>query len=308
MKYVKCNLCGANNTEKILSGRDRWITYDPTTFDLVRCLNCALVYINPQPAEEELAKFYPTDYSPYKAEHQVFNYGYPMRFLRKLKRMLGSNKPATRNSTPRPIDPEPSKRVLDFGCGSGRFLKLLEEEHPNWALYGFDISTNQRIEQLTGRIKIYRGQMQDFIINLTPQSFDIIYLNNSLEHLNDPSQTLRLLIPLLKYGGELIVEVPNINSIKFKIFGKNFSSLDIPRHLYMFNPETLRALLQKNSLTIQQTLFGGSPKSLVRSLYFFLRIRIERLSPLLFYLADITTRLTGNKLNDDVIIMTATRD
>lgn len=307
MKHIKCNLCGADNAEKLLSGRDRWMTNDPTVFKLVRCRNCSLVYINPQPTEEELVKFYPTDYSPYSLEYQTFHYSYPLNFLRKIRRMIWPMKPAALNTMPSFIDQDQPKKVLDFGCGGGRFLKLLEKQHPDWDLYGFDIATNRQIEQLTDRIKIYRGQMQVLLDDLTLQSLDIIYLNNSLEHLNDPDQTLRLLIPFLKHGGELFVEVPNIDSIKFKIFGKHFSSLDIPRHLYMFSPQTLRALLQKNGLTIQKTSLSGSSKSLIRSLYFLLRIRTQRLNPLLFRIANLITKLTSNKLNDDVITITTTK-
>lgn len=247
MKHIKCNLCEKDDGEKILSGRDRWATNDPTIFDLVRCRNCALVYIDPQPTEEELTKFYPVNYSPYNAEYQIFHYGYLLNFFKKLKRAIRPRKLAVIDTKPHAIDQEVApKRVLDFGCGSGRFLKLLEDKHPDWTLYGFDIATNRQIEKMNSRIKIYRGQIQYILDNLAPQSLDIIYLNNSLEHLNDPTKTLRLLIPLLKHGGEISIEVPNIDSIKFKIFGKHFSSLDIPRHLYMFSPITLGALLQKN--------------------------------------------------------------
>lgn len=309
MKHIKCNLCEKDDGEKILSGRDRWATNDPTIFDLVRCRNCALVYIDPQPTEEELTKFYPVNYSPYNAEYQIFHYGYLLNFFKKLKRAIRPRKLAVIDTKPHAIDQEVApKRVLDFGCGSGRFLKLLEDKHPDWTLYGFDIATNRQIEKMNSRIKIYRGQIQYILDNLAPQSLDIIYLNNSLEHLNDPTKTLRLLIPLLKHGGEISIEVPNIDSIKFKIFGKHFSSLDIPRHLYMFSPITLGALLQKNDLVIQKTLLGGSPKGLLRSFYFFLHIERQSFNPLLFRLASLIIKLTGNRLNDDVITMTATKN
>ncbi len=308
MKHVICNLCGKDDAEDILSGSDRWITRYPTIFNLVRCRNCSLYYINPQPTMEELAKFYPTDYAPYSTGYQSLHYGFLLNLLRRIKQKIMPTRHIAITTMSPAIDKESPKKILDFGCGGGYFLRSLGKQHPSWTLYGFDISTNPLTEKLSDHIKVYRGQAQNLLNYFTKKDLDIIYLNNSLEHLNDPTQIMRLLTTLLNDNGEFIIEVPNIDSIKFKVFGKNFSSLDIPRHLYMFNPKTLRMLLEKNGFTVRKISISGSPKSLLRSFYFFLHLDKRRFNPLLFRIASLTTKLTGNKLNDDVITITAVKN
>ena len=50
----------------------------------------------------------------------------------------------------------------------------------------------------------------------------------------------------LKDEGRLIAEVPNIASYDAKIYGHYWRYLDVPRHLYHFDPVSIKVLLEKN--------------------------------------------------------------
>ena len=95
-----------------------------------------------------------------------------------------------------------SLSVLDFGCGQGFLLKLLENY--NYDLYGYDFS-KKLVEiacQNTRASKIY---------NKLPvnRKYDIIILSEVLEHLQDPLSILKDLKNKLKKEGYLIITVPN---------------------------------------------------------------------------------------------------
>lgn len=90
-----------------------------------------------------------------------------------------------------------------------------------------------------------------------------------LEHLHKPDVYLKEIRSLLKKGGKLIIEVPNIASPVAKIFKENWFELDVPHHLYQFTLESLRLLLGKNGFRIEKASYFSleqSTYSLIQSL------------------------------------------
>jgi 2-polyprenyl-3-methyl-5-hydroxy-6-metoxy-1,4-benzoquinol methylase len=203
----------------------------------------------------------------------------------------------------RKADTVTEKTVLDFGCGAGKNLLALRAEHTKWKLYGFDISANKEVITIGNDISIIYDDINKLKDSFNHEYFDIIYMNNVLEHLSDPIQTLKDLKHLLKNDGTIIIEVPNIDSIKFKIFGKYFSSLDIPRHLYDFSPKTLSIICEKSGLKIKSFTLNGSTKSTLRSIYYMFGIYKKDLNRILFKIISVLTKMIGEKnINEDVIV------
>jgi SAM-dependent methyltransferase len=294
MKKVSCNLCGGTSYTEVLKGRDRYVGVDDIEFTLVRCTACGLVYLNPQPTIVEIQKYYPKDYPPYLTGNAVFRYGPVSRLLQKALHNLYSNPPTKQ----RVIKDDSTLKVLDFGCGSGSMLMALHEDHPRWELYGFDLSTNQEIKKL-GAITLYYDDLTELEHNFASGSFDRIYLNNVLEHLHDPGATLERLRNLLRDNGTIIIEVPNIESFKSRLFGKYFASLDIPRHLYHFSPGTLTRLCKKSGLSVESLTFSGSAKCTTMSLYYVLGLRARPFNPILFRVLDSMAIVIGRKRVDN---------
>jgi SAM-dependent methyltransferase len=79
---------------------------------------------------------------------------------------------------------------------------------------------------------------------LGPQSFDVITMWHSLEHVHRPMAVLEEAYRLLAPGGKLVVAVPNIDSLAFRWFGAAWFALDLPRHLTHFAPWSLQQMLQ----------------------------------------------------------------
>jgi SAM-dependent methyltransferase len=311
MKRIPCILCGSDEQKLVLQTSDLNQHIDDRVFNLVKCQKCSLHFLSPQPSFEELAPYYPSDYAPYEKNYQVFAENKLINFFRKFK-----NKTKSKSDFARPTPTISTKvldtsikNVLDFGCGGGSYLLWIQANHPNWKLYGFDIATNAELSELGKGIVIIRGDIELLEKHIPKGSLDIINLANVMEHINNPLETLRTLCTYLKKGGEFIIEVPNIDSIKFKIFGKYLSNLDIPRHLYHFNKETMSKICEKIGLTVKNVQLTGSAKSTVRSLYNMFGLRRKKIGPMMYRCMNTLTNIIGkNRINDDAVILVATKN
>lgn len=305
MQTINCNICGSSQSDKLLDGYDRYTVVDKTSFTLVKCRSCGLIYMNPQPSMAELAKYYPADYPPYQPQ-AIFVYGPILRSIQSLYHRISPPRVTAAKAAAVSTDTS-VKKVLDFGCGAGHTLVRLQAQHPQWQLFGFDISANKEVKKI-GNVTIYYDDFEKMEGDFESNSFDIIYLNNVLEHVLDPHETLTRLRNLLKPGGDMIIEIPNIASIKFRIFGKYFSSLDIPRHLYHFSPTTIKQLCDKAHLTINSIEFAGTPKSTMLSTHYMLGINKRTFNPIAYRLVEVITKILGEKrINDDSMIVHVSR-
>lgn len=228
MKEVLCNLCGSGSSENILL----FSTYDYITHTLhivVKCKACGLVYVNPQPTEEELPKFYPETYygnAPFLYEIVDARSRY-----KKFQRIVGKR----------------TGKLLDVGCGKGLLLKLLKES--GWEVIGTELSKESAkyANEVLG-LKVFNQDIEE--CNFTDESFDLITFFHSLEHLINPLSTLKTIRRLLKDDGLLIVEVPRFHSLYFKIFKDKWFHLDVPRHLFHFDDQTLEKLLTTSGFKV----------------------------------------------------------
>lgn len=85
------------------------------------------------------------------------------------------------------------------------------------------------------------------------------------EHLHDPAGAFSEARRLLRAGGQLIIQVPNLRSI----YGRYSRQEDIPRHLYFFDEKTLARYGSQSGLRLLRVhhttdLFGGSGRGILR--------------------------------------------
>ena len=119
-EHIHCPLCGKQKERVLLTGRDRLHGIEGE-FTLVQCQECALIYLNPQPALETLSRYYPENrYGPHLPRRRKKNgppkplgYGLKRLWIRAIARFRSLG---------------PDTRVLDVGCGNGAFLYALVDE------------------------------------------------------------------------------------------------------------------------------------------------------------------------------------
>ncbi len=72
------------------------------------------------------------------------------------------------------------------------------------------------------------------------EQFDVITISHVVEHLYSPIDALRLAHKLLKPGGRLWLDTPNIESLGHARYGRHWRGLEPPRHLVIFGPKSIR--------------------------------------------------------------------
>ena len=97
-------------------------------------------------------------------------------------------------------------KILDIGCGNANLLRSFSTFFPNWSLYGSELNKKniENIDYVKNLKKIYTCKI-DGIAN----KFNLILLNNVLEHIISPIEYLRIVNNLLDNDGFLICQTPN---------------------------------------------------------------------------------------------------
>lgn len=226
MNRVNCILCGSIESIPLYSSTD-YIT--KTIHNLVKCRNCGLTYVNPQPSKDELPEYYSGDYHM-EAPFFYDRFNARSRY-KKLKKIAGKQ----------------TGRILDVGCGRGIMLKIFKES--GWETAGTELSdvSAQYAREVLG-VEVLNENIEDSVFD--KEHFDVITMFHSLEHLQDPALSLKAIKKLLKPDGLLIIEVPRFNSFYSKIFKDKWFHLDVPRHLFHFDDQSLEKLLAAAGFSI----------------------------------------------------------
>lgn len=216
---VQCRLCRHPRSALLL---DSLRTGQTDTFALRRCRNCGFVTLDPLPSGEMLRQYYDDDYW---LPTDPTTDGIMARFLmlrmapvlREIKRLVPAG-----------------GRILDWGAGDGRLVHWLNAD-------GFDAVGIDPYSRSADNDAVIAAAIED--APFPSGSFDAVLAFHLIEHLPDPVEAVRAAVRLLKPGGVLFAEVPNIASLEFRIFRSRWQPLEIPYHLNHFTPDTMVHLM-----------------------------------------------------------------
>ena len=192
--------------------------------------NSGLVYTDPRPDHEKVRKFYSEEYRKEYKGTLTPSFKHIIRAGRlALTRWEAVQQLITKRA-----------HILDVGAGGGEMMYLLQKR-------GHEV---HGIEPNSGYAEYARDQ---YSLNLSvgfiedskhrPESFDAIFLFHVLEHLENPIEEICRLNNLLKPGGILVIEVPNVDHKNCFPAAKWHTG-----HLYNFNTLTLNATVEKAGL------------------------------------------------------------
>jgi len=94
------------------------------------------------------------------------------------------------------------KRVLDAGCGKGRFARILKERHPASTILALDLA-EAMLKFVPAGIETCAGSL--VALPFAAESFDAAYATESLEHAVDIEQAVAELCRVVKPGGRIVI-------------------------------------------------------------------------------------------------------
>jgi SAM-dependent methyltransferase len=237
---VRCGLCGADDFAVEASGFDFEYATAANRFRFVRCAGCRHIYLNPRPSADDLGVIYPAHYYAYEEAGRGLVAGLRRRWeggkVRQYAEWIGAG----------------PRRILDVGCGNGRFLSLLREFGPReWSLVGIDFEADAARQCADAGFETHVGRIEDF--DPGDELFDAMIMLQLIEHVDDPGAICERVFELLRPGGCFIIETPNLAGIDHRLFRRSWwGHYHFPRHWNLFSTPALRRLLEDRGFEIER--------------------------------------------------------
>lgn len=288
----KCPICGSDKLECIGKKADQYLikfnkytqlqknetAFPEYTIYLSKCNDCKVVFVNPRLSESALKLFYEIwytkEYGEIFADEKHIN-----------ERILEFNKfhrVYVDSMAKKHINLMPAERfnLLDVGCGTGLFLKTLDNQmYKKNGVEAFKDAAESASKMLENDDADIVNNF--FSAGLFPEnSFDIITMFDFLEHSESPFEMVKASAGCLKKNGILIIRVPNYDSWQAKFSGCDWDAV-ICDHLFYFNAQTLAYVLNKNGFEVVSTYAGGY-KSLDEYIYEKIKIIASKLNKRIF--------------------------
>jgi len=279
IQHALCPICQGNSNYD-LSSTD--LMFGGTaTYDYYKCGICHAVFINPMPDLDTIASFYPDNYSIYdpvikkSRESRLKNavltryYGYNGNTPRMVERLTASI--AHKFKFKGTIPYTQQNRMLDIGCGNGRFL--VEMNRLGWNGEGVEFNETAVTICRNHGLNVFQGDLHS--AGYDDNSFDLITARHLIEHVPDPVGFIKEVVRILKPGGTLNIRTPNRSSLGRTLFGKYWFGNEIPRHLFLFNIAALDYLASREGLVRKEYRINTSPKLFLNSIDYLLKLKSE---------------------------------
>jgi SAM-dependent methyltransferase len=248
LEEVPCYRCGDRAGRPFIEAQDD-LTGKPGTFQFVRCDACGLTYQNPRVSLEHIRGFYDDEY----IAHRKTNWGFLNKAFDRAMNQLDASKDRLVSQYMR-LDG--FSEVLDVGCGVGTFLRRLRDEY-DVAATGVDFKNLASYPALEGT-EFHCGLLYD--APLADRRFDLVTMWHFLEHDYDPLRSLRTAHRVLVPGGQLVIEVPRLDSATFRIFRHRWPGLQAPQHTVLYDREQLLAFVARAGFELVDYLpYGAFP-------------------------------------------------
>lgn len=260
----QCPACGALDSEMIYPAlEDKVFGSGYEGLPMVRCVSCDSAYLQTRPNQQTIGLAYQTYYTHEQTDSNEAKLSPLRRLIRATMNGYRNRKfglaqtPSNRfgfwlvsllpwlshglinemRSLPKPL---PGQRLLDVGCGNGKFLSMAKAM--GWEVVGVDFDELAVDAARKAGLTVVHGDV--FSIS-DYNGFDYITCSHVIEHVHHPRDFLKHIFFLLKPNGKFWLETPNIQSYGHDQFRADWRGLEPPRHLVLFSNNALRELLSQ---------------------------------------------------------------
>lgn len=159
------------------------------------------------------------------------------------------------------------EHLLDVGCWDGAFLERVRETRKYGELYGTDLPREAVATACARGFLARQADLNNEALPFESGFFDAVTMLAVLEHLFDPFSAIREVRRVLRPGGELVIDVPNVGSFTNRcriLLGRlPVTSTDEGwdgGHLHYFTKSAFDRFLEKEGFRIlaRKTSGGGA--------------------------------------------------
>ena len=249
LEEVACYLCGSHQRRPLLVAEDD-LTGKPGRFPFVVCAECGFTYQFPRIEVEHIKEYYGDEYIAHRKKRNWGPFGgLVVRAMDRLDRKKAE-------IVERYVKLNAGDEVLDIGCGAGTFLLKLR------LIYGVKVVGVDFIDlaRLSGfeHMEFHCGLFYD--VDVGRERFKLITMWHFLEHDYDPERSLRRARQALQPSGRLIIEVPRLDSITYRLYRERWPGLQAPQHTVLYSKETLLRQISRAGLEVVDYLpYGAYP-------------------------------------------------
>lgn len=234
---MNCSICNSKKVNSTISN-----CYDleykvQGEFYFEFCGHCKTYILRPLQTQDQLNSYYPQHYHSYNTEDNLilkilYRITYNLRF-KKYYSLINSDKGT----------------ILDIGCSDGKYFDYIDKSR-NISITGIEMN-----EFIAEKGRNHGRNIITGTLDILPDDskFDLIIMNNLIEHVLDPVCLIQQAITLLKPDGSIFIETPNFHCFDFLIWKKYWGGLHTPRHTYIFSEESFRYISSKVNLTLSKT-------------------------------------------------------
>lgn len=214
-----CPLCGNSESNRTLFELSRFI---------VECGACGLVFAAPLANDERQADYDETYYrsgiyADYLEDRAAIRKN-AVRTLSELEKLVSG------------------RSLLDVGCAAGFFLEAARDR--GWSVRGLDISSYaSEYARAELRLDVEAGSIESE--RDATDSFDVVTLWDTIEHLRRPDLALINIRRLLKPGGMLALSTGDYGCLLRRLMGRRWRLFTDPTHNFFFDEASLKRLLRQ---------------------------------------------------------------
>ncbi len=256
---IGCVTCGSHKRHLITHIRSDTFEGKSKIYHLIKCKICGLGYIEPQPSWDSIKKLYADTRYYDEVGTNGFNEDGTIKFpshksrlyryiLDRIDLHLHSSKP----------------RILDIGCGWGHFLKMVKDR--GWEAWGVELS-KASCDYIRNRLGIsaFNGVLKE--TSFDTEYFDAVVMEDVLEHMSDPFETIIEVRRILHPNGLIIIKTPNAASLIIRldllyqnlIFNARPGKNIFLHHLFYFTKDSLRKSVENHGFKHLDTIFFQEP-------------------------------------------------
>lgn len=219
---LKCPICGGADTSKY------WVA---SGYRLSRCSSCSMVWDHAPLDNLELQygeNYFSNDnpkggYANYVEGMAINRKTFEDR-IKKLEKILGRK-----------------GSLLDIGCALGDCVQIAEKR--GWDAYGLELSEFAVKIAKKKKLKIFQGTLEE---SKLPKDlrFDVVMMQDVIEHVRDPLAELRRIKKVLKPGGVVFLVTPDIGGLWHTILRSSWYHYKQGEHIMYFSNKSLSKALE----------------------------------------------------------------